>query len=198
MSGGLFTKHLASHTIFKDLSVLSPHYTPRELPYRGNEIKQMTRILAPILEGVKPNNIFLYGKTGTGKTSVTKHVLRELSDAVSQQGGDPVVVTVYMNCRLGYDSKYQVLVRVLEDDELKGEHLIDKPLEGVRTGRLEGRSPTELTNRLRKVAHSNCMKLIVVLDEVDMIKEVNELIYILTRVNDEIEEVMCEGGKRRG
>lgn len=197
MSVGLFQDDFG-HTVFKDLRVLSPHYVPKELPYRNKEIKHVSRILSPALQGIKPNNIFLYGKTGTGKTSVVKLVLRELVSTVEKQGNGVKSVTVYMNCRLGYNSKYQVLIKILEDNQFRQEEFRDRPLDGVRTGKLEGRSPTELYKRLKGVVESNAINLIIVLDEVDMVREVDELIYLLTRVNDEIETIDDDSGGRRG
>ncbi|MCX6695151.1 MAG: AAA family ATPase [Candidatus Altiarchaeota archaeon] len=187
--------------MFKDLSVLSPHYVPKELPYRGNEIKAVTRVLTPILSGIKPNNLFLYGKTGTGKTSVVKNVLRELEEAIKSPSANTnriKAVVSYMNCRLCCNTKYQVLRTVLESDQLKAAELKDRPFDGVRTSSLDGRSPTELYSKMRKTVESNALKLIIVLDEVDMIKDVNDLIYILTRINDEVKEISFEGRAQRG
>jgi cell division control protein 6 len=48
------------------------------------------------------------------------------------------------------------------------------------------------------LVESNAINVIIVLDEVDMVKEVSELLYLLTRINDEIEEVEVYGQIRRG
>ncbi|MFH1403654.1 MAG: AAA family ATPase [Candidatus Altiarchaeota archaeon] len=201
MTGRLFDDEIKEMGVFKDLNVLSPHYVPKELPYRSHEIKQVTQILAPILNDAKPNNLFLYGKTGTGKTSVVKRVMGELDEVVADEKRNKNkvrVIVCYMNCRLGYNSKYQVLIRLLEDEKLTGEDLRKSPLTGVKNGKLSGRSPTELYDKMKKVVEANAIKLIAVLDEVDMIKDVDDLIYILTRVNDEINEADVDGVKRRG
>ncbi|MBD3387823.1 MAG: AAA family ATPase [Candidatus Altiarchaeales archaeon] len=201
MSGKLFDDELKDKGVFKDLGVLSPHYIPKDLPYRKQEIKQITRSLASIFLNVKPNNIFLYGKTGTGKTSVVKNITRELESTLadkSKNKNNARAAVAYMNCRLGYNSKYQVLLKIVEDDSLNREGLKDTPLEGVRGGKLSGRSPTELQQRMRATIESNAVHMIVVLDEVDMVKDVNELIYILTRMNDEIGEVEFDGKTCRG
>jgi cell division control protein 6 len=47
---------------------LQSNYKPNEILHREEQIKQIASILAPVLKGEKPSNLFLYGKTGTGKT----------------------------------------------------------------------------------------------------------------------------------
>ncbi|MFH0862248.1 MAG: AAA family ATPase [Candidatus Altiarchaeota archaeon] len=201
MHGRLFDLEAKDSGLFKDLGVLSPHYVPKELPYRKNEITCIISTLTSLLKGIKPNNLFLYGKTGTGKTSVIKNILRELDLTLAESAkakGTVNIISAYMNCRLGYNSKYQILLKILENEALTLEGLSNRPLEGVRNGNLGGRSPTELYSRLKKVVESNAINLIVVLDEVDMVKEVDEILYMLTRVNDEIKEIEVAKAPRRG
>lgn len=186
----LFESEIKSGGLFKDASVLSPHYVPDKLPHRSQETRQVIRLIGPVLRGVKPSNIFIYGKTGTGKTAVIRHVTRELkriADDPVKNKNKVVVECVYMNCRMGYNSKYQVLLKVLEDECLNREGFEKKPtFYKGRVRRLSGLSPTELYERLKEVVEANRINLIVVLDEVDMIREVDDLVYILTRINDEI------------
>ncbi len=201
MTGKLFDAELKDRGVFKNLSVLSPHYVPKELPYRNHEIKLVTRILAPVFGDCKPNNLFIYGKTGTGKTSVVKRVAQAFEEVVSDKARNKKKVkshVSYMNCRLGYNSKYQVMIKILEDEKFQSEDILKSPIEGIKNGRLHGRSPTELYDRLKKVVEANALRLITVLDEVDMIKDVDDLIYMLTRINDEIEEVQINGQVKRG
>ena len=189
MIDNLFESEIKGGGLFKDASVLSPHYVPDRLPHRKQETKQIIRIVGPILRGIKPNNIFLYGKTGTGKTVVTRHVTRELVNIASDAAKNKNKVRiecVYMNCRVGYNSKYQVLVKILEDEALNKAGYAKKPLEGRGGSKLAGLSPTALYERLKSSIEANQVNLIVVLDEVDMIKDVDDLLYILTRINDEI------------
>ena len=61
-------KSFDDNIIFKNKSVLQIGYQPEEIIYRDKQINQIASILAPVLRGEKPSNLFLYGKTGTGKT----------------------------------------------------------------------------------------------------------------------------------
>jgi cell division control protein 6 len=175
--------------IFKNLDALGPHYIPDELPHRLPEAKAISRVLSPVLGGEKPSNVFVYGSTGTGKTCVVKHVIRELNKTASGAAGNAgaFVRTVYMNCRTGYGSKYQVLVRILADESLQSGELKSRPLEDRRNRDLVGLSPTRLYEKLKDVVRANNLSLIVILDEIDTVKDVNDLMYMLTRINDDIE-----------
>jgi cell division control protein 6 len=87
---------------------------------------------------------------------------------------------------MGYNSRYQVLVKILEDDKINAQGIENSPVSDRRGGKLSGLQPTELYERLKKVVASNKLGMIVVLDEVDMVKDVDELLYMLTRINDEV------------
>lgn len=186
----LFESELKGGGLFKDAAVLSPHYVPDRLPHRKQELKQIIHLVGPILRGVKPSNIFLYGKTGTGKTAVIRHVTGELKRIVDDPLRNKNKVTVecvYMNCRVGYNSKYQVLLKILTDDSLNQNGYVQSPLnDRGKKRRLAGMTPTELYERLKNCVESNGIHLVVVLDEVDMVKDADDLLYMLTRINDDI------------
>ncbi|MEM4412382.1 MAG: AAA family ATPase, partial [Thermofilum sp.] len=89
----IFEKYVESR-IFKEREKLLPDYVPEELPHRDEQIVKLASILAPALRGSRPSNVFIYGLTGTGKTAVTKLVLRKLKERASQS-----VDYAYVNCR---------------------------------------------------------------------------------------------------
>ena len=45
------------------------------------EINQIANILAPCLRLEKPSNLFIYGKTGTGKTVSVKYTTNQILNA---------------------------------------------------------------------------------------------------------------------
>ena len=57
---------------------MRPTYMPEVLPHREREINDLASILVSALRDETPSNVFIYGKTGTGKTAVTKYVGKEL------------------------------------------------------------------------------------------------------------------------
>ena len=70
---------ISGNKIFKDKSILRINHTPKTIPHRDNQIESVASILAPVLKGDRPSNLFVYGKTGTGKTLSVQHVTDELS-----------------------------------------------------------------------------------------------------------------------
>lgn len=150
--------------LFKDIAVLSPHYLPEQLPYREEQIAELEHLLAPAKENKKPRNLFIYGKTGTGKTCSLKKVMVDLA------AFPPTIQMQYLNCRI-YNSRYRVLQKLL-----KG-HVPELEKSGFGLPFLY----EKLIELLQKG-----IQLIVVLDEIDMVKDLDELVYTLTRVNDEV------------
>ena len=86
----LFDKLLLSNSIFKNKEFLRHSYTPQILPHRKNEIEKLAAILVSAIKGETPSNIFVYGKTGTGKTVVVKYVGNGL---VNKVGGKAFLKT---------------------------------------------------------------------------------------------------------
>jgi cell division control protein 6 len=66
--------------IFRNREVLRYSYIPDSLPHREREIQTIARILITSLEGHTPSNIMLYGMTGTGKTVVSKLLMKALQE----------------------------------------------------------------------------------------------------------------------
>jgi cell division control protein 6 len=66
--------------IFKNREVLRYSYIPDALPHREKEIGSIARILIPALWGDTPSNIMIFGMTGTGKTVVSKILMKALND----------------------------------------------------------------------------------------------------------------------
>jgi len=160
-----FSELINRPTLFADRNVLSPHYIPETLPHRDKEIEKLMANLYPVLKNERPHNTFLYGKTGTGKTCCVKHVLSKLSEHKSS------CKTCYVNCRM-HNSRYRVIQKMAK--ELLPE--LDSMGFGLAM----------LHEKVMGAVQAGGIHIIAVLDEVDMVKDLDDLLYTLTRANDEL------------
>jgi len=162
----IFEGYLKSPKLFKQRDVLDSSFVPENLPHRTDQI-----ILASVLRGGKPSNILCFGKTGTGKTAVSKHVLNTLSKKASQHGHK--IEVAYLNCN-SVDTNYRVFA------DLCSTLGIDVPFTGLATD--------EVFSRFRMGLDQRDSFFIVVLDEIDSLvkKSGNETLYNLTRINSEM------------
>jgi len=165
-----------SEAIFLDENVLHDDYQPESLEEREDELKQYTAYLQPVINGSQPRNIFLYGKTGVGKTAVTKYLLHHL-EADAKQYDDLTVTTVYLNCE-DLTSSYRVAVELV--------NTFRDPADQIsRTGYPLNAVYEKLWNELDQIGGM----ILIVLDEVDYIGDDDSILYQLPRArsNEKIE-----------
>ena len=160
-----FSDLFKDSAVFANREVLSPHYMPENLPFREKQIESIVKYMTPSLRGERGRNLFVYGKTGTGKTSCVKHVVDKIKDL-------PTKARVsYINCRI-YNSRYRVLYKITSD------YL---PVYAKR-----GYGLVDIYERIINWVEEDAKILIVVLDEIDVVKDLDDLIYTLTRANSDI------------
>lgn len=99
------------NTPFANRDALSDRYTPTTLVGRDDELEQYKNYLEPAVWGEDPNNIFLYGKTGVGKTAGTEYLLSNLERDVADYD-DTVVQSIHINCD-GLTTSYRVAVAIV-------------------------------------------------------------------------------------
>ncbi|MCL5093427.1 MAG: AAA family ATPase [Candidatus Marsarchaeota archaeon] len=157
---------LVESKIFANREVLSPHYTPQKLVFREKEINNIERALAPSLKGERGRNLFIYGKTGTGKTSCAKYVINEVNAIPNTKAK-----ISYVNCRI-YNSRYRILNKVISDH--------------IPTYAKRGYGAVELYEKLINWIEEDSKILVITLDEVDVVRDLDDLIYTLTRINSDI------------
>jgi len=168
-SDNIFEKQMLKGTVFLNKDIISSHFVPTNLPFRGKQIDEITQGLGAVLNNAKPNNLFLYGKTGTGKTSTVKHVLEQLDEYVKKRSLS--VSSSYINCR-SHPSKYKVLLKALRNLYPDKDFL--------------GYSASFVYEKILEYSTEKSAHLIMVLDEIDKVKDVDDLVYSLSRGNDEL------------
>jgi len=97
--------------IYRDRDALREDYQPDELVGRDEELDTYRAALQPVINGEQPNNVFLYGKTGVGKTAATRYLLEHLKEDTAQYD-DIELTLVSLNCD-GLTSSYQVATRLV-------------------------------------------------------------------------------------
>ena len=88
---------------------MRPTYMPEILLHRDSEVGDLASVMVPALRQETPSNVFIYGKTGTGKTAVTKFVGRELVKKGEETGKK--VNFIYINCEV-VDTQYRLLQNI--------------------------------------------------------------------------------------
>jgi cell division control protein 6 len=162
--------------IYRDRDALREDYQPEELVGRDDELATYRTALQPVINGEQPNNVFLYGKTGVGKTAATRFLLSHLeADAAQYEDIDLTVVT--LNCD-GLTSSYQIATRLVNEFRDEGSRI-------STTGYPRASVYEMLWNELDDCGGT----VLVVLDEVDHVED-DSILYQLprARANDNLSE----------
>ena len=111
----LFEEYIAKKSIFSNKEALLLRYFPENIPHRSDQIKKLGMILAPALKNNKPSNLFIYGKTGTGKTLCTQFTIQKLLEKSKLTGAK--IRYAYLNCKLKKiaDTEYRVIASLAKE-----------------------------------------------------------------------------------
>lgn len=169
-----FEDFLSKESIFSNKQVLQSNYTPDTIPYRDSEIKQIANILAPALKLERPSNLFIYGKTGTGKTLTLKHITNNLT-TIAKEKNIPLI-SIYVNCKLKKiaDTEYRLIAQLIRE---LGQDIASTGL------------PTdEVYKTFFNIIDNKKQLILLVLDEIDQLvkKTGDEILYNLVRMNEDL------------
>lgn len=169
-----FEDFLNKESLFLNKQALQSAYLPETILHRDLEIKQVANVLAPCLKLEKPSNLFVYGKTGTGKTLTIKHITNNLQK-ISKQKNIPLK-TIYLNCKLKKvaDTEYRLIA------QLTREFGKEVPSTGLPTD--------EVYKSFFNTVDTKKQLVLLVLDEIDQLvkKTGDEILYNLVRINEDL------------
>ncbi|MCK4779996.1 MAG: AAA family ATPase, partial [Candidatus Lokiarchaeota archaeon] len=166
-----FEELLKRPSLFKDESKLDINYIPEKLPHRDKELSLLSQLFLGLI--TNPNSIsrkiLITGKTGIGKT-VTVKLFGELLERASKKRNINIKY-VHVNCRKERTS-YKVLIRLVQ--------LMNNKFPK------RGYSSQDLLDILIEFLQRYNLHILVVLDELSyIINKHEDLIYSLTRINDD-------------
>ena len=187
----LFGQLLEVEPLFQNKEVMRSSYTPDDLPHRDQEIRALGSILVPALRGETPSNVFIYGKTGTGKTACVKYVGKELSPPRAKSSASASIsststarssIPSTASCKTSPTHSCQPTSGATASPSRAGQRTkstmpcaatwMATPRATTNAGSVDtARKPGEVT--------------IIVLDEVDKLKG-DEVLYTLTRINSDL------------
>lgn len=172
MTTDYFENLLKKPSIFIDETTLDINYIPEELPHREKELTILSQLFLNLI--TCPNSIsrkvLITGKTGIGKTATVKLFGNMLIEASTKRGIQ--INYVHINCRKERTS-YKVLIKII--------HSIN------RNFPKRGYSPQDLLEVITEYLNTHDIHLLIVLDELSyLIQNGGDLIYSLTRVNDDM------------
>ena len=172
INSDIFGRLLKFNGLFINREAMRPSYMPEILPHRDREINDIASILVTALKGETPSNIFIYGKTGTGKTAVTKYIGNELVKKGKETG--KYVSFVYINCEV-VDTQYRLLQNITN-------HFISEWSERIP---FTGWPTDEVYSKLIQLIDKNGGVSVIILDEVDKLKG-DEALYNLSQINNNL------------
>jgi len=170
--------------LIKNADILEEDYTPEQILCRDAALNAFTNVLKPIYKGRPPQNAFLYGDTGVGKTAVTKYLRDKLVNDLEEKNDtlpadDRIKLNIiWINCENfttgdHKTSSYQVAVGIVNRLREKGNRI---------TG--TGYAPQDVYDIMYSELDALDGTVLVVLDEVDKIGNDDTLLYELPRSRD--------------
>ncbi len=156
--------------IIRDPKVLTFDYVPDKLVHREEQMRSLGMLFRPVVESGGPQSAFLIGSVGTGKTATAKRFCMDMMRHAADKGVPMDYVIV--NCRQS-STESSVLLRLIRHFD-----------EGYPD---RGFSVSEMLRALKKHVEKRRLRLVVMLDEVDVLlkKGAQDLIYQLSRFNEE-------------
>ncbi len=170
-----------TNRIWRDKECLNHGYTPRDVRilHREKEIKALTNHLKDALHNIVPGNLFLYGKSGTGKTMITKLITSVLEGSAAER--NIKIKTVYIHCAMTR-SNIQILRSINNSLEMDTTQKITKTANSFEV----------YYSKFLELMKKNKVILILILDEMDKLKD-PDIMNLFARVKESelLEQNIC-------
>jgi len=156
--------------LFKNEEALSPEYLPEVMPHREGQIQELARNIELLSKGRSPENIFIFGPPGIGKTASVKFVFRQFEEYSG-------IHSIYINT-WDYNTSTALLTKIVLS--------LNYPIPR------RGLSKDEVIEKLVELLKKGRKGLIVCLDEVDQLISKDQLaLYDLLRINQYVDLPVC-------
>ena len=151
----------SGHRIFANKDLLKIGHVPEadRIVGRDEEISKLAKRLNGAVHGYSPENVMIYGKTGDGKSLVSKHVCQRAQNA-AQEGVE--IGTAYIDCAEDNTETQAIssLAAKLNDESSTG---ISVPHTGLST--------SKYYKLLWKTLDAQFDSVIIILDEIDLMND---------------------------
>jgi cell division control protein 6 len=155
---------------YTNREALLDDYTPDTLVGRDDELDEYHGALQPAIYGEQPDNIFLYGKAGVGKTAATRFLLNKLENN-AEEYEDLDVRTEIINCD-GLNSSYRVASNLVNTMRNPSNHISET-----------GYSRSQVYDLMWEELDEYGGIILIVLDEIDHLKD-DSILYQLSRARE--------------
>ncbi|WP_255170982.1 Cdc6/Cdc18 family protein [Natrononativus amylolyticus] len=150
------------NAIFRNKDLLQVSHLPDgdRIIGREQELSNLAGAIQPALTGSTPNNVLVYGKTGTGKSLCSKFITNQ---AISRAAENDVTIGVaYVDC-LQESTETQAVQSLAHQLNDRTETSISIPHSGLST--------SEYYRRLWRIIDERFDAALVILDEVDKMED---------------------------
>jgi len=160
--------------IFANKDMLRVGWVPEDQDLiigRDDEIETLATYVNPLVRGDQPDHVMVYGKTGTGKSLITRHVARRACEAARSMD----VAYEYVDCKQ-FKTEAQVFAQLalqFNDPEDTDQSV---PETGLSTARYK--------QRLWDALNASYDGALVILDEMDKLQTENTVLELSRAVED--------------
>jgi len=155
--------------IFADKELLRVSHLPESdrIIGRDTELQKLADAIKDAQRGDTPNNVLIYGKTGTGKSLCSKYITRDLAQAGAENG--VTIGVAYVDCfqESTETQTVRTIAQALNDPD---ETDITVPHTGVST--------SDYYRRLWDILDARLDVGIIILDEIDKLEDDNVLMQL--------------------